>query len=222
MRATTAALATLLLLTGTPAAEKAAAAEAATGGPSLCEGLFVPEGYALTCETTIEGGARTEQATVRPSGGVSAASLAQLTLSPLDRAAAPLAWSDPDRWLDDQVAFDVEGIVAAVRGLGLPTGGGQDSAAGQHPAAQAVIDGLAATLAGWARLPLQSCTRAEPGTPARRELSCRFGVAPLALSLNKRLVEAGERRFDLSYWAADEQRMRHLEAIANSFAPAGG
>jgi hypothetical protein len=37
--------------------------------------------------------------------------------------------------------------------------------------------------------------------------------------MNQRLVEAGDRRFAVTYWAADEQRMRHLEAIANSFAP---
>ena len=38
--------------------------------------------------------------------------------------------------------------------------------------------------------------------------------------MSQRLVEAGEQRFAVSYWAADEQRLRHLEAIANSFNPA--
>ena len=51
----------------------------------------------------------------------------------------------------------------------------------------------------------------------RRELRCRWGVPPLALSMNLRLVEDGDRRYAVSYWAADEQRLQHLEAIANSF-----
>ncbi|HEX8375986.1 MAG TPA: hypothetical protein VF606_12495 [Geminicoccaceae bacterium] len=211
MRATTTAAAGLfcLLLSATTGRDAAAAG-------SLCDGLFVPDGYALTCETRIEGTARTEQAVVRPGGGgTTGVALAQLTLRPLDRAVAPLAWTEPDRWLEEQVAFDVTGIGTAVRGLGAdaqgPTG---------HPAAQALLDGLMATLAGWGRLPLQGCAKDEAGgDDARRELRCRWGVVPLTLSMNQRLVEAGERRYALSYWAVDEQRMRHLEAIANSFAP---
>ncbi len=213
MRATTIAAAALLCLS-VPAASRGVTAATAAG--SLCDGLFVPEGYALTCETRIEGATRTEQAVVRTSGG--ATSLAQLTLRPLDRAEAPAAWSEPDRWLEEQVVFDLSGIGAALRGLGGADGQG----AAAHPAAQAMIDGLMATLAGWGRLPLQSCAKAEASDDARRELRCRWGVAPLALSMNQRLVEAGDRRFAVTYWAADEQRMRHLEAIANSFAPPGG
>ena len=209
MRATTIAAAALLCLSVSAGSRGVAAAG------SLCDGLFVPEGYALTCETRIEGATRTERAVVRTSGG--ATSLAQLTLRPLDRAEAPTAWSDPDRWLEEQVAFDLSGIGAGLRGLAAD---GQGAAA--HPAAQAMIDGLMATLAGWGRLPLQSCAKAEAGDEARRELRCRWGVAPLALSMNQRLVEAGDRRFALTYWAADEQHMRHLEAIANSFAPPAG
>jgi len=211
MRATTtAATAGLLCLLSVGGGEPAVAAP-------LCDGLFVPEGYALTCETRIEGATRTEQAVVRPGGATTGVALAQLTLRPLDRAAAPLAWSEPDRWLEEQVAFDVTGIGAAVSGLG---GAGAQGSAG-HPAAQALLDGLMAALAGWGRLPLQGCAKADEaaGDGPRRELRCRWGVVPLTLSMNQRLVEAGERRFAVSYWAVDEQRMRHLEAIANSFTP---
>jgi hypothetical protein len=54
----------------------------------LCGSLFVPDGYALVCETRIEGGKRNEQVVVQPSNGLT---LAELTLRPLDKAEEPLA-----------------------------------------------------------------------------------------------------------------------------------
>ncbi len=59
------------------------------GAADLCDRLFVPDGYALLCETRAEGGRRTERVVVRPSGG--AAALAGLTLRRLDEAEEPLA-----------------------------------------------------------------------------------------------------------------------------------
>ena len=61
---------------------------------ALCESLFVPDGYTLICETRIESGQRSERVVVRPSGGA-AASLAELTIRPLERAAAPLPGPHP-------------------------------------------------------------------------------------------------------------------------------
>jgi hypothetical protein len=181
---------------------------------ALCDDLTVPEGYTLVCETQVEGGRRSERAVVRPSSGAAAA-LAELTVRPLSREEAPLAWSDPARWLEDQVALDVSGLSTGLKGL---------SAAGPlaHPAAKATVDGLVTMLAGWGRLPLEGCAPAGPeaAEPGRRELRCRWGVEPLALDLNLRLVEALDARYAVSWWAVDEQRLRHLEAIANSFAPA--
>ena len=37
--------------------------------------------------------------------------------------------------------------------------------------------------------------------------------------LRPRLVEAGDERYAISYWAADGRRLRHLEAVANPFEP---
>lgn len=201
MRAVSAAFPLLLLASGAQAA--------------LCDDLSVPEGYALVCETRVEGGRRGERAVVRPSSGAAAA-LAELTVRPLERDEAALAWSEPGRWLEDQVALDVGGLSTGLKGL---------SAAGPlaHPAAKATVDGLVTMLAGWGRLPLEGCAAADQGTPAaagRRELRCRWGVEPLALDLNLRLVEALDKRYAVSWWAVDEQRLRHLEAIANSFQPA--
>jgi hypothetical protein len=204
---------TLLL---TLAATLTARVEAASPSSSpLCDSLSVPEGYVLTCETRIEAGQRSERAVVRPSSGGPVPALARLTLRPLSREEAPLAWTDPARWLADQVVIDVSGVSGFLEGLGS-----SDVGPLAHPAAKATVDGLVTTLAGWSRLALEACTPAE-GRPGRHELSCHWGVAPLALDMNLRLVEAGDRRYSISYWAADETRLRHLEAIANSFAPPG-
>ena len=201
--------------TAVAAETRPAEAAPAAGIAALCGRLAVPEGYELVCETRVTAGARAEQATVRPESGP-ASTLAQLTLRPLERESEPLAWTEPNRWLEERVAVDVSGIGAALR----PLAGGEGPLG--HPAAQAMIDGLLATLAGWGRLPLQGCVGPEEEaatatTAHRRELRCRWGVPPLALSMNLRLVEDGDRRYAVSYWAADEQRLQHLEAIANSF-----
>lgn len=214
----------LLATTATPAAAQPAegpqplppapapSAQPPAPAAGLCERLSVPEGYELICETRrVADGAPSEQATVRPATGTGAA-LARLSLRPLERETAPLAWSDPRRWLEEQVALDLGGIGAGLRTLGLGDG------PLAHPAAQAMVEGLLATLAGWGRLPLQGCTPDEADT-TRRELRCAWGTPPLGLAMNLRLVEAGDRRYAVSYWAVDEQRIGHLEAIANSFRP---
>ncbi len=176
---------------------------------ALCDSLFVPEGYTLICETRIESGKRSERIVVRPSAGA-ASSLAELTIRPLSREEAPLAWTAPRQWLADQVAVDVSGVSTGLESLAA-------SGPLAHPAARATVDGLVTMLAGWSKLPLEGCTPEE--TPERHELHCRWGIEPVALEMNQRLVLSGEQRFAVSYWGADEQRLRHLEAIANSFSP---
>jgi hypothetical protein len=47
-------------------------------------------------------------------------------------------------------------------------------------------------------------------------------VPPLNIGATLRLVEAGDDRYAIGYWAIDERRPRHLEAIANSFEPGRG
>lgn len=186
---------------------------AAVAGPgaaeaALCDRLTVPDGYTLLCQTEVEAGERSERLVVRPSGGVSTA-LAQLTVTPLEPELAPLAWSAPERWLREQVAVDVTGLSTALTGW--------SSGPMAHPVAKATLDGLVTMLAGWSRLPLEGCVPDERA--GRDELQCSWGVEPLTIAMNLRLVASGDDRFAVSYWAVDDQRLRHLEAIANSFAP---
>jgi hypothetical protein len=102
----------------------------------------VPDGYALLCETRVEGGRRSGRVVVRPGGG--AAALGELTLRRLDEAEEPLAWQIPELWLTERVTIDLGGFAAALRAAG-------EAGPLAHPAARAVADGLAAALAGaWA------------------------------------------------------------------------
>ena len=177
------------------------------GADDLCGILFVPDGYALLCETRIEDGKRSERVVVRPSGTVA---LARLTLRPLDEAEEPLAWQIPELWLSEQVAVDLSGIASALRAA---------SEAGPlaRPAVQAMVDGLLTMLTGMGQLPRRACT--PDSRPDRYQLRCSWDVALLDVEATLRLAEAGDDRYAISYWAADERRFRHLEAIANSFEP---
>jgi hypothetical protein len=86
-----------------------------------------------------------------------------------------------------------------------------------HPVVRAMVDGLITMLSGWGQLPHQACTRGH--RPGRYQLRCDWGAALLGVEATLRLVEAGDDRYAISYWAVDERRLRHLEAIANSFEP---
>jgi hypothetical protein len=171
----------------------------------LCDRLSVPEGYKLVCETQVEDGHRSQRVIVRPTA--SAVPLAELTLRQLDKAEQPLAWQDPELWLNEQVSVDLSSITSLLRA--------SETGPLAHPIARATVDGLITMLAGWSQLPRQACT--PDNRPGRYQLRCDWGIAPLALRSTLRLVPAGDERYAISFWAADERELRHLEAIANSF-----
>ncbi len=80
-----------------------------------------------------------------------------------------------------------------------------------------MVDGLLTMLSGLGQLPRRACT--PDNRPDRYQLRCTWDVALLDVEVTLRLAEAGDDRYAISYWAADERRFRHLEAIANSFEP---
>jgi hypothetical protein len=156
------------------------------------EGLFVPDGYALLCETRVEGGRRSGRVVVRPGGGAAAglgaavlgmAGPGELTLRRLDEAEEPLAWQVPELWLTERVTVGLGGLAARLRAA---AGGAGPPA---HPAARAAADGLAGALAGLGQLPRRAC--AAEHRPGRHQLRCGWGVPPLGVEVRLRLVEAG-------------------------------
>ena len=195
----------LLLVAGLLMAGPAAAA-------SLCDSLFVPDGYALDCRRVSENGKVEETATVTPTDGAGA-DLVALTVRELDRATDGTAWSAPQEWLRSQVTVDVGGLAAQLRRF---TSGSDSPLSG--PTLRSAIEGIASTLERWGRAPLESCVPATP-KPGRSELDCTWSLAGLQVTLVKRLVAQGDRRYELSWRGGDRHSVDNLEAVANSFRP---
>ena len=176
----------------------------------LCESLFVPDGYALLCER----GER-PRVVVRPVDG-SLADLSRLSLRELSPEGDDLlAWSDPADWLRHQMELDLSGIAGilerAVRDPANPLEGEQ---------LEELAAGLAKLLRKLGKVALLGCRDPDRTRLGQHVLRCRFGVDPLELHVQVRLVEAGRRRFAINIWTLDERRLRHFEAIANGFQPA--
>ena len=184
------------------------------GGPATardpCDRITIPDQLGLACAPAAEPGA----VEVVPTGGAFAL-LSRMTLRPLDRAGADaLAWSDPPGWLRAQMTPDTSRLADALGGLAedpdSPFTGEQSTAA---------VESLRRALAGISALALSACADPVPDGAEGWQMRCSYATDGLGLHLVLRLVGAGERRWAVTMRAANEQRLRHFEAIANSFQP---
>jgi hypothetical protein len=155
----------------------------------LCGRLFLPEGYQLDC--TVRGGARASErmAVVHPVEGAFAP-LSELTIRPLDDA------------VDDPLTGLTESPDSPFAGSSID----------EH------LESWLALLDSLAGLPLEGC-----GEPTARsagdgwQLTCEWPLGPLRQYLTLRLVERDGQQYAVRIRAMNEQRLRHLVAIANSF-----
>lgn len=186
------------------------------GGPAtaqgLCDALTIPTELGLVCKPVA---GRPEEVVVEPTAGQFAA-LSRLTAREL-RQTGPdaLAWSDPVAWLRQQLTLSTGDVAGALRGLAQSP----DSPL-SGPGTTGAIDAITGLLDRLARVALMGCEDGRETQPGRFELRCRYEVAGLAAQLVERVVVQGQRRFALVLYTMNEQRLRHLEAIANSFKPA--
>lgn len=172
-----------------------------------CAPLTVPEELGLVCRTERTGPG--EILVVEPDGGTFQA-LSRLTLRELDPVADRLAWSEPEAWLERQMVVDVDALSAALDEVG----GDPDSPFGSEMIRNGItllVDGLEEL----SRLPLSACS----GAATDEELDCRFGIDPFLLFMRISLVAQDEARFAFNIRTFNEQRLRHFNAIANSFDP---
>ncbi len=183
---------------------------AAAGEEPLCARLFVPEASDLVCEDiAVEGGWRAE---VRPNdGGLS--EFSRLTVRALrPEGVDRMAWEDGDGWLEAQMRVDMRAYADSLRALTRDPDNPL-SADGMRQAIRA----LASALEKLGGLALAACDRPVRTAGGQRLLRCRFGTKPLALHVQVRLVEDGERRYAINIRTLSPRRLRHFEAVANSF-----
>jgi hypothetical protein len=176
----------------------------------VCANLLVPEVTGLVCRPGGEDGSRVE---VAPEGG-RFADLSRLTLRELDRQRDALAWEGPDRWLESQMEIDLGAWVGSLRRLAREP---DSPFAGEEM--KRTVEALALGLDRLGRLPLAACRKPRRVASGHRVLRCRFGAEPFALYMQVRLIEAGDRRWAANIRTLGERRLRHFEAVANSFHP---
>jgi len=184
----------------------AGAPEPARAAADLCARLFVPEGYELGCALETDPGGGFE-AVVRPTESTFGP-LSELTLR---RVEEPV--EDPAAWLREQLTLDLSPVDAALQELARDA----DSPITGTPLAEQLQD-WREFLDSAATLPLAGC-----GEPAQRaggdawEMACDWELGPLRQYMRFRLVERAGERYAIRIRTMNEQRLRHLVAIANSF-----
>jgi hypothetical protein len=186
----------------------------AVAGPAsaqdLCAAITIPAPIGLACTPSSTPG----EVAVAPVSGTFAL-LSRMGLRPLERAGADaLAWTDPAGWLRAQVTPDTAALTEPLEGAvddpDSPFTGPRGSEA---------LDTIRRALAGVSALALSACEDPAPIAPEAWQMRCRYTTDGLGLSMVLRLVADGEQRWAITMRAANEQRLRHFEAIANSFQP---
>jgi hypothetical protein len=184
------------------------AAAAQTPDDDLCARLFVPEGYELGCALESDPSGSGEAAVIRPADSAFAA-LSELSLRRVEESV-----EDPAAWLRAQLTVDLSPVDSALKELTR----GPDSPITNTPLAEQ-LQAWRGLLGSAAALPLAGC-----GEPRRLvgggdawEMACEWELGPLRQYMRLRLVERAGERYAIRIRTMNEQRLRHLVAIANSF-----
>jgi hypothetical protein len=197
----------LWLLIGTIGLACAGAPAVAQAADDLCALLSVPDAAGLACLMRSDPAGSGLAAVVQPTDS-EFAPLSELTLRPVE---GPI--ENPAEWLRQQLTLDLSPVDAALNELI------------HDPDSPITGTALAEQLQSWrgllgaaATLPLTGC-----GDPARLaggeawEMACEWELGGLRQYMRFRLVERGGDRYGIRIRTMNEQRLRHLLAIANSF-----
>jgi hypothetical protein len=197
----------LAFLTGTLCLAYAGTPAAAHAATDLCARLFVPDGIELGCTLQIDPAGRGLAAVVQPTDS-DFAPLSELTLRKVEE---PI--EDPAEWLREQLTLDLSPVDSALQDLIH----GADSPITGTPLADQ-LQSWRGLLGSAARLPLSGCSDPERLTGGDAwQMACEWEVGPLRQYMNFRLVERAGEHYAIRIRTMNEQRLRHLVAIANSF-----
>ena len=184
-----------------------AGAPAAAQPTDLCARLFVPEGIELGCTVQSDPAGSGLAAVVQPTES-DFAPLSELTLRKVEEPV-----EDPAEWLREQLTLDLSPLDSALEELIQ----GADSPITGTPLAEQ-LQSWRGLLGSAAKLPLSGCS-----DPARLaggavwQMACEWEVGPLRQYMNFRLIERAGEHYAIRIRTMNEQRLRHLVAIANSF-----
>jgi hypothetical protein len=183
------------------------AAVGQTPDDDLCARLFVPEGYELACALEIDPSG-SAGAVVRPTDSAFAP-LTELSLRPVEEPV-----DDPAQWLRNRLTLDLSPAEAALDELAEDA----DSPITGTPLAEQLQE-WRELLGSAATLPLAGCREPQHlvGGINAWEMACDWELGPLRQHMRFRLVERGGERYAIEIRTMNEQRLRHLVAIANSF-----
>ncbi len=183
----------------------------AIAAPASAQEFVLPEGFARYDEHFAEPGL-SYLFTVRPAAGA----FAELSAIRVSELATPA--DDADAWLKGRLSADVGDPGAAE---GLFTSPDSPFADPAFDSLRRALPEVFADIQSLAELPLRFCDGPQTGynaSGAYRELSCAFSVGPLRQFLVLRLQDAGGRSYFTEIRTMNERRLRHLLAIADSFA----
>ena len=182
--------------------------DAAVRADASCAGVTIPAELALSCVPAADGVA------IAPQGGTFAA-LSRMTIRPLGKDGPDAgAWTHPPAWLRSQITPNLAGLADIVS----PLADDPDSPLADGQAKQAVA-AFRRALEGLATLPLAACDEPAPTGADEWSMRCDFASDGIGLHMALRLVVQDDRRWAITMRSASEQRLRHFEAIANSFQP---
>lgn len=174
---------------------------------ALCARLSVPDGLQLDCVLENDPAGAGLAAVVRPTDS-NFAPLSELRLRRVDETV-----EDPAAWLREQLTLDLSPLDSALEELIH----GADSPISGTPLADQ-LQGWRGLLGSAATLPLTGCR--DPVRLAGTEgweMACEWEVGSLRQYMRFRLVERAGEHYAIRIRTMNEQRLRHLVAIANSF-----
>ena len=177
---------------------------------AICPAVDLPSELRLTCTDYPGTGTTPPSAAIMPASSLFSA-FTGLTIRILS---ADEKTDDVERWLQEQVTYDLSGLGSFFSGLAndpdLPV---QDDRVARS------LEDTGLALGSLGDLPLSGCETPDL-RPGHGDMVCHWDLVGTELDMQVRLVTYGNVRYGLRAWSMNERRFRQMQALANGFDPA--